>query len=172
MNNNKIETVNVAILINNIEEIVIFQIIEIAKAVKSLKIVTNDANKFLYIEEKLYIEYGIAIQVTNNKEKGIANAHIIINFDFDEKKINEYVLPSLSTIINIKQKISINSIKFNGNIINNYKIKYNELIAEQFLEKTDFDSNVLYESLIYRRDTFTNIKKQLDKDEVKIIELM
>ena len=165
--NKSIETTNIAILINNMEEVAFSQIIEIAKKVKTLKIVTTNINRFSYIEEKLYIQFGIAVQITSNKEKALANAEIIINYDFDDR-INEFKLLPSATIINIKQKPRIDNSKFNGDVINSYEIECNDNLFEDFEEKNSYDMNILYESLIYRKDTFYNIKKQLDIDGVRI----
>lgn len=166
-----IETINFAILINNIEEVAISQIIEIAKRVKSLRIITPKVNKFLYLEEKLYIEYGIAVQITNNKTKALLNAEIVVNFDFDEERINQYVFMPSATIINIKKQTNINDTNFRGSVINNYKIECDEEILEGIEGKSNFDSNILYESLIYRKDTFYHIRKQLEEDKVELLEL-
>lgn len=171
MKKERIETLTIAILINNIEETIFSQIIEIAKSVKSLKIVTNRISKFNYIEEMLYNEYGIALQVTNNKEKAIANVEIIINFDFKETQINEYKYLESATIVNIKNVVKIDNTKFSGNILNYYKITCSEEILELFCKRPEFNINVLYEGLIYRRDSFMNIRKQLEADGVKLLEL-
>lgn len=161
-----------SILINNIEEVVNSQIIKIAQLVKTLKIVTNNISKFIYIEEKLYTEFGIAVQVTNNKEKALNNAEIILNLDFDYDKISKYNINKDAIIINIKQEIQTLGSNFKGKLINNYKIGYNEELLEEFKERFDFDRNVLYESLIYRRDTFEHIRKQLEMDEVKLLNII
>lgn len=162
---------NVAVLINNVEESINNQILEIAKNVKSLKIITNNINRFIYIEEELYINYGIAIQVTNNKNKALQNSEIIINLDFDENNLRLYNIKEDATIINIKKKITKISNEFNGTIINDYKIKYNEEIFSNIKEKDDFDENILYESLIYRKDTYFHIKEQLKNDKIELAEL-
>lgn len=166
-----VETLIVAILINNIEEAVFSQIIEIAKSVKVLKLVTKRPSNFSYIEGRLYDEYGIGLQVTNNKQKALANVDAIINFDFDEAQINEYVFFDSPIIVNIKNKICINNSNFFGNILNYYKISYKQEIFDEIEKDASFDTNVLYESLIYRKDTFLNIKRQMDNDGVRLIEL-
>ena len=45
-------------------------------------------------------------------------------------------------------------------------------MLEQFKEKEDFEENVLYESLIYRRDTYAHIRKQLKIDKVELLNLI
>lgn len=166
-----ISTANVAILINDIEENIISQIKQIAKEVKSLKIVTSNVNRFIYLEEKLYTDYGIGLQVTNNKEKALQSSEIIINIDFDEDMLKRYYIKNDATIINIKKKIKKLYDNFNGIIINNYKIKYNKDMFEGIKKASNFDEKVLYESLIYRRDNFSNIKKQLNNDGIELTEL-
>ncbi len=168
-----LETINLSILISNPYDIVNEQIIEIAPNIKNLKIVTPNVSKFLNLEEILYIEYGIALQVTNNKKKALTNSDVILNFDFDENTINQYEINNSATIININHKIKIHKINFYGHIINNYKIEYAEEIMQSFendkiTNKKDFKSNILYESLIYRKDTYKNIKKQLIQDKVRL----
>ena len=158
--------------VNNIEDLVVLQISEIAKKVRSLKIVTNNIKRFLPLEEVLYCDFGIAVQVTNNKEKAISKEEIIINFDFDKEMLNQYVISKDSTIINIKNPIMTIETNFKGTIINDYNITYNVEIIDEFKDGKDFDDKVLYESLIYRKDTYANIKKQIDKDKVKITELI
>lgn len=159
-------------MINNIEEAIFSQILLIAKNVKTLKIVTSRPNNFSYIENKLYDDYGIGIQVTNNKDKALANVEFIINIDFNEEQISKYVLFESATIVNIKNKVKINNLSSKGNIFNYYVIKYDENILEEFSEKSCFDNNVLYESLIYRRDNFNNIKKQMETDGVRLERLV
>ena len=75
----------------------------------------------------------------------------------------------LVTIINIQNAIQINKENYKGKIINNYKIDYDKELLEGLEDKKDFDNNVLYESLIYRKDTYSNIKSQLFKDNVRIL---
>lgn len=169
LENKELKTINFVILIDNIEDIALQQIIEIAKKVKSLKIVTKNISSFSYLEEELYLKYGIAMQITNNRIKALLNADIIINFDFDESRINEYKIPELATIINIKHIVNIANEKFRGNIISDYDIEYNQELIEEFGGNEDFDNIILYESLIYRKDTYSHIKSQIKKDNVRII---
>lgn len=166
MLNERIETLSVAILIKNIEEIAISQIIEIAKRVKRIKIVTNRINSFSYIENKLYEEHGIAIQITSNREKALANSKVIINFDFDELQMNEFIFPENSNIVNIKNMVSINNQKFSGHIFNYYKITYSDDLFDKIGDRFCFNENVLYEGRIYRKDSFFNIRRQMESDGV------
>jgi len=164
-----IEMLSVALLMNNMDEIIMQQLPEIANRVRTLKIVTEDINKYMYIEEKLYEEYGIALQITNNKAKSLSHIDIVLNFDFNEEELNKCNINKDGIIANIKRRIKLKSDNFEGQNINDYEISFKEENFENDLNKEEFDKNILYESYIYRKDNFSNIKKQLEKDEVKLI---
>lgn len=158
----------IAILMEKQDDIVLAQILEIAKNVKVLKIITKSIERYEYWETKLYEEYGIALQVTNNKKKSLSNVDIIINFDYDEEKIKEYNINPFAILVNLQDNIKC----FKGININNYKIEYNKENFMEFEDELDYDNNIIYESYIYRRDTFLNIRKQLNRDEVRLIGLI
>ena len=165
--NEKIETQNVAILIDKADDILLSQLLHIAEKVRSFKIITNEPQRYSYLEN-LCEDYGIALQITNNKSKSLSKTDIIINFDFDEEKIIRYKINPSAIIINIQTKLEANKINFEGKIINNYYIEYNKENYQKFFNKENFDSNILYESYIYRKDTYSNIYNQMKKDKVKI----
>ena len=166
MRERKEETEVVAVIMERQDEILLAQLPEIAKKVKTLKIIRATFG-LDYLEEKLYNEYGIAIQITNNKQKALTNADIVINFDLKEEKLKEYNINSQATLVNIKENIK----NFSGTNINYYKIEYNRENFAKMKNETKFDSNVIYEGFIYRRDTLPNIRKQLILDNVRLIEL-
>ena len=167
MRERKEETEVVAVIMERQDEILLAQLPEIAKKVKTLKIISRATFGLDYLEEKLYNEYGIAIQITNNKQKALTNADIVINFDLKEEKLKEYNINSQATLVNIKENIK----NFSGTNINYYKIEYNRENFAKMKNETKFDSNVIYEGFIYRRDTLPNIRKQLILDNVRLIEL-
>lgn len=164
-----LEMQTIAILMNDVDEIIMQQLSFIARKVKLLKIITNSKHSFSYIENELYNKYGIAIQVTNNKQKSLLNTDIILNFDYSAEMINEFKIDSNATIVNFEKKVDIFNPSFKGKNINNYEIKYN---IEEFEQNENYDTNILYESYIYRKDNFANIQKQLRQDNVKITKLI
>lgn len=166
------EMLNIAILVINIDDVIIKQIIQIAEVVKNLKIITKYKSRLSYVEQKLYDTYGIAIQVTNNKDKAITNDDIIINIDLDETQIKEYNGFNDNIVVNIKYQINYISESFRGKIINYYRLNFKEEILKEFNHTNDYDYNALYESRVFRKDTFLNIKKQLSNDGIKLAELV
>lgn len=97
-----------------------------ARIFKSLHIVTNNIEQFLYFSQKMYEENGIIITVTNNKKRALLRSSIIINVDFPEKMLNEYVVKDDSIIINLEEDVRIKKKRFSGKIINDFNIKLKE----------------------------------------------
>lgn len=162
---------SVSILVNNPNDITTSNIKSLAKEIKNLKIITNNNNYFRKIERQLYEEMGIPILIVNNKKKSLLNSDIIINIDFSEKEINKYNLNRNSIIINVNSNIKINSKAFSGINVNWYKIKVNDEYTDLFKEynlENNFDISILYESLIYSRQKFHELKRRLKKDNVRI----
>lgn len=161
---------NVAIVVNNPDSIISSEITEIAQIVKSLKIVTKNISRFSHIEDRLYLEFGVALQITNNKEKAISNSDVIINID--EYYIEQYNISKEGIVVDISGVLEGLEESFSGKVINWYEVEYNDEILEGFEGASAFDANLLYESLIYRKDTYQHIRKQLDADGVKIRRLL
>ena len=158
----KIDTLNVAILIKNTTEDNIQAILKIAEKVKNISIITSEINKFSKIEKSLYEEKGIPIKISNNKKKSLKKENIIINMDFTEEDLKSYTICQEAIIINIKNNVNNINKAFHGININNFEIIRTEYDVQGFA------SNNTYESIIYRKDTFNNIKLQLKKDRIKI----
>lgn len=164
--NKKIQDSEISILINDLNNINKELIVDIAKNIKTLNIVTNHINRFKNIEEYLYNEFGILINISNNKKISILNAQIILNFDFPEEILNQYNIYNKSIIINLSEKVLIKSKKFNGININYFKIN----IPKKY--KLDgFNDEEIYESIIYRKD-FDIIKKMIAEDKIRILRLI
>lgn len=166
--NVKIEEQEIFILVKDNSEINLQNIIMLAQKVKLLNIVTTDFNKFKKIEEFLYNNMGILIRIANNYRKTLAKAKIILNMDFSEDEINKYLIYKKAIIINLKNRIKIYSKSFNGINANYYKINYiNNLEAYN-----SFDNNIIYESKIYKRDNFKNIRNIILSDNIKVTALI
>lgn len=164
--NRFIELSEITILVNEFSEINKNLIIDIAKDVKGLKIITNNIGKCKEIENYLYNEFGILINISNNKKTSLLNSEIILNFDFPEEILNQYNIYNKAIIINLLERISIKNKKFNGININYLKIN----IPKQY-RMEEFKNEEIYESLIYKRDFYT-IKKITTEDKIKIIRLI
>lgn len=162
--NKKMETGKIAILVNNCSSDDIENIIRLAKKVKKINIITKNIQKFKKIEEYLYEELGIIMQVSNNMNKDLENAEIILNIDFSKDLISK--LPRKCIIININNKIKTMQKKFSGININNFAINIPEKIVLQ-----GYDNNIVYESYIVEKD-YDQAIQQLKNDNIKVIDLI
>lgn len=171
-----LESFEITILVNDISELNTYLTEKLAKTVKNIKVVSSNIYKFKNIEEKLYNEYGIAIQFSNSYKKSLAKSKIIINFDFNEIDINEYILLNNSIIINCAEKeIKIKSKLFNGIVINSCNIKLPKIIKDKFKKINiyeEYNDLTLYESIINEETNFSIIFERLDEDKISISNLI
>lgn len=163
----KKEELELAILINQIDDTAIENIKMFSKEFKRVNIITNHINKLKKIEEDIYDEFGIMITVGNNKKKSLKNAKIILNIDFTNETINKYNIYDEAIIINLDGDIKINKKRFNGININNYEIQF-----ENYKKNIKFYNREIFESQIYKRTTFENIRNEIKKANVVITELI
>ena len=171
--NLKKEETNVSILINKEDSDYITQnIIDIIKTYKSVNIVTSNTIKFKKLEKDILEKEGIMITVTNNKKKSLTRSKIILNVEFTSEEINKYNIPDEAIVINLKGDVDIKKKRFNGININDYEISF-----ENF-EEFDYDKSKLYyqkdiyEAMLYKKQPYQYIERKINRDKVKIIELM
>lgn len=162
------EETEIAITLNEITEISIEIIKNLAKQYKKLVVVTNHIEKLRKIEKEIQEKEGILIVVTNNKNKSLLKSQIIINMDFNKELLNQYKIYDEAIIINVEENIKIDSIRFNGVIINDFEVETGriELIWRENYEK--YRVKDLLEANLYVRDTFKNIRKKLQKSNISI----
>lgn len=162
----KLQNGEVTLLINDFTQNNAKIITYIAQNVKRVNIVTNHSNKFKKIEDYLYNELGVILNITNNKSKSLSNANIIINIDFPEEIINKYEINSNAIIVNIFNEIKIRAKKFNGININYYKA----CIPKEY-QIDGFQNNLVYESSIYKC-SYENARKDIIANKIRIKKLV
>lgn len=174
--NQELESFDITILANDVSELNIYLIEKLARTVKSIKVVSPNIYKFKNLEEKLYNEYGIAIQFSNSYKKSLAKSKIIMNLDFNEIDINEYELFNKSIIINCTENdIKIKSKLFNGIVINSCNIKLPKIIKDKFKRINIYDDYnwlALYESITNNETNFDRILEKINDDKIYILNLI
>ena len=166
--NIKEEETEIAILINQIDEVSTENIKLFSKEFKRVNVVTNHIEKLKNIEESIFDEFGIMITITNNKKKSLKNAKIILNMDFPNELINKFNIYDDAIILNLDGDIKINKKRFSGLNINNYEISLNDVdyLSEEFYIRD------IFQSQIYKKAAFKNIRKEIKEKEVKIGQLI
>lgn len=165
----------IAILVDEDTQINNYLIFKLAMITKSLKIVSKKIYKFKGIEEKLYNEYGIAIQFSNMYKKSLLKSDIIVNLDFSEIEINEYNINQSAIIINTENPIKIKSKLFNGIVANSISIKFSKEINSIFQKKLllyRYDNLLLYESIINWKTNYSEIDEKIKNDNVRVLNLI
>ena len=162
----KLQNGEVTLLINDFTQNNAKIITYIAQNVKRVNIVTNHSNKFKKVEDYLYNELGVILNITNNKSKSLSNANLIINIDFPEEIINKYEINSNAIIVNIFNEIKIRAKKFNGININYYKA----CIPKEY-QIDGFQNNLVYENSIYKY-SYENARKDIIANKIRIKKLV
>lgn len=169
MQQKNIHQEEISILINSPSTENTKLIIHLAKNLKRVNIITRNINAFDKLEDYLEEEFGISITITNNKRKSLLKSKLILNMDFSEKEINQYTINRTAIIINIKENILIQSKSFLGINISDYDIRYEE--KEKARWKV-FEPKYLYESYLGKEINYETIVDKLQRDKVKIINLI
>lgn len=169
--NLKKEDLTIAILINRITEISLYNLKKIAKEYKKVNVITNHIEIFKKVEKQILNEEGIMIAVSNNKRKSLVNAKIILNVDFPQELINKYNIYDEAIIVNIQGNIRITKKRFNGMCINDYEIKVNNKAELDEVEEKFFSVKDVYEANLYKKQPIDNIIRKLERDKVEILEL-
>ncbi len=159
----------VSILTNDIDEILVDHIMEIANRVKLLNIVTMKEAKFKKIEQTLYEENGILLNIHHNYKKSLQKSDIIINVDFSEEEINKYDIPKKACLVHLKEDIKMTSKSFRGVNACFYEVSMPRKYIKYLMYFRNFNTSELYESFIYKHTTTQNIKKEIEEDGLNII---
>ena len=119
------------------------------------------------MQNSLYDEFGIVLNISNNKKTSLLKSEVVINIDFPQELINQYNIYDKAIIINILEKISIYRKKFNGVNVNYFRI----IMPEKYVI-SEFDNEIIYESIIYEYNELSNIKNRIIEDKIKIKKLI
>ena len=167
---------NITILANENNEFNTYIIKNIALNSKTTKVVSKKIYQFKVLEEKLYDDYGIAIQFSNSYKKSLLKSEIIINLDFEEIEINEYNINHNAIIINTKNSLRIKSKLFHGIVVNSYRVKFLRELKEMFSKENllhRYDNLILYESILnWKNKDYEKIAQKIEEDNIKIINLI
>lgn len=168
----KKEEMSISILVNDLTELMLSNIKQIAKEYKRVNIITNHIAKFRKIEKQILEKDGIMITVGNNKKKGLSKAELILNVDFPSELINQYNIYENAIIINIRGNVKINKKRFNGITINDYDITVENVDEFDYEKNKKYKTCKIYEGQINKKQPIQEIMKKIEKDKVKIIKLV
>ncbi len=166
----KKQDTDIHILINDVNDNTIKLIKIVSKTYKNVYIVTKHIEKFKRIEEQILEENGTIIMIMNNKKKSLAKAKIIVNIDFPQELINQYIIYEQAIIVDCYGNITINKKRFNGLIIQNYDINIKDK-NKYYLENEKYFTKELYEAEFYKKQPYENVREKIQKDGINISKL-
>lgn len=168
----KKEETNITILVNDLSDNMLANLRQIAKEYKIVNIITNHREKFKKIEKQILEEDGIMITVGNNKKKGVSKSELILNVDFPSELVNRYTIYEEAVIVNIRGNVRIENKRFNGICVNDYEIVAERIEDFDYDKVTKYKACQIYEAQMNKRQPFQELMKQIEKDKVKIVELI
>jgi hypothetical protein len=162
--NEDLQKQDITLLIQNETADVKKMIIDIAKNVKRIQIVSPKINQFNNLENELEDKYGVACLITNNKRKSLLRSRIIVNIDYSEDMINQFVINKNAIIMDINNNLNIYAKSFSGIHIYNYNIRSN-------IANNSFDVKKIIQARLEGK-TYEQIRDFLHNNEVRIINLV
>ena len=168
----KMEQEDIYFLINKDEDIYLENIKTLSEKFKTTNIITEVLSKFQKIVVNIFDEE-TTIYLSNNKRKSLRRAKYIVNFDYGIGEIEKYNINRTAILINIEQKVKIESMAFEGISINNVNIQIPDELIEHFgrmMEK--INKNILYMSLVNQKQELARIKDRIKEDNIHILNLI
>lgn len=168
----KMEQEDIYFLINKDEDIYLENIKTLSEKFKTTNIITEELSKFQKNVENIF-EEETTIYLSNNKRKSLRRAKYIVNFDYGIGEIEKYNINRTAILINIEQKVKIESMAFEGISINNVNIQIPDELIEHFgrmMEK--INKNILYMSLVNQKQELARIKDRIKEDNIHILNLI
>lgn len=161
----KISDLEITILSNENSDINIENIKLLAKECKIINIVTKNLDNFKHVENLLFEEYGNIINVSTNTQKTCKYSDIILNFDFSIDEIKKCNFKKGNILVQFTTEKFENR---NGTTIVFYKLNLPIKYLKIFGEYKQYNQEIVYESLLYYKTSFKNLRKILKKDNISI----
>ena len=114
------------------------KILSMINTYKTVNIITPIIKNFTKLEQRLEEESEL-ISVSNNKRKSLLKAEYILNIDFTEEDIAQYIINRKSIIFNVSNNEIAHIRGFDGIIINNIEI--DSLKNERFDLQDEYEKN-------------------------------
>lgn len=167
----KPEKLNLSVFINDIDINMLENLKKIVKKYKRVNIITNHIQKFKKLEDDFFEEQGIMITVGNNKRKNALKSNVIVNVDFPNELINQYMINDEAIIFNLRGNIKIDKKRFIGININDYEIDFDNFEEFDFEKEELYDKKDVYQAEFVKNQPFEYNRKDLAKHNVKIVKL-
>lgn len=168
------ELTDIYLLMHTNKQIYMDNILFLINKFKTINIVTDNLKTFQRLAEKIEEKEGIPITVSNNTRKSLKNAKIIINFDYSEEELKRFSIYRRAILIQVGNSLSYENQTFGGIQVYNMDIDTSKQIKD-FFEKYNLLGNsplvTLYEGILNQKENFTEVRKKIENDQVKILRL-
>lgn len=165
---------DIYLLMHHNKQIYIENILFLLHHFKTVNIVTDNLKPFQLLAEKIEEEEEIPITVSNNTRKSLKRAKIIVNFDFEEEELKRYTMYRTAILIQVGNGLFYENQTFGGIGVYHMDIDTSQEL-KNFFEKYHLLGTCslvnLYEGILNQKENFLAVRRQLENNEVKIINL-
>lgn len=163
--NRDIGKIEVSVLCNEDSEINIENIKLLAQKCKIVNVITKNPKAFRVVERYLYDEFGSIINVSTNLSKSCQYSDIILNFDFNVNDLKKCKTKKPVVLVQFTKEKFENK---NGVTVVFYKLNFPRKYLNMFEDYIGYNEEILYESLLYYKTSFENVREILRRDNVSI----
>ena len=160
-----ISDLEISILIHHYSDIIIEEIKEIGVKCKILNIITDEVNEYSELEKYFEDEFGIIINVSSNVSKSLTHSDLIFNIDFSNRDLKKCNFSKKSILVQTNKEKMLSKY---GITVCFFKLNFPEKYKKYFSKKKHFCEEYLYESLLYSKISYSNMRKKLEDDNIDI----
>lgn len=157
--------IEVSVLSNEDSELNIENIKLLAEKCKVVNVITNNPRAFRVVERYLYNEFGSIINVSTNKSKSCQYSDVILNFDFNMNEVKKCRTKKPTVLVQFTKEKFENK---NGVTVMFYKLNFPRKYLNVFEDYAGYNEEILYESFLYYKTSFENVREILKRDNVSI----
>ena len=160
-----ISDLEISILIHQYSDIIIDEIKDIGVKCKVFNIITDKVNEYSELEKYFEDEFGIIINISSNLSKSLTHSDLIFNIDFSNIELKRCNFSKKSVLVQTNKEKVLSQYGITACF---FKLNFPEKYKKYFSRKKHFCEEYLYESLLYSKISYSNMKKKLEDDNIDI----
>lgn len=165
------EELRIGILIQNINQDILYNLERLINEYKEVVIITNNEKYLERLKNKLYLEKGIILNI-NNKSLFL-KSDVVVNYGVKTSIMNDEFIIGKCIYLNYDKEYKgikiLDGIEINDYILDLKSIcnlkKYKDCFEKLSYR---FDKNEIYQSLVLKNTRIENILKEIELDEVEV----
>lgn len=167
MKQESLQSMEISILCHQVDKIIFGELEKICLQFKKINILTSQEKQFGKLSEKIFLETGKRLVVSNNIKKMTQKSHMVVNFDFEKRELEKCNFAKNVYVFDLTGSKK----EGNGRNVIFFEIDMPEKYKQYEEELSGFKRSILYESLIYKNTLYENIQKEIEEDDARVLYL-